>query len=67
MQLELHDDDVELLKEVLDFALDGLSTEIRHTDNRLYRQNLKGRRDRLRGLVEVLGTQPPAQRPANTG
>jgi hypothetical protein len=67
MQLELHNDDVELLREVLDSALDGLSTEIRHTDNRLYRQSLKGRRDRLRGLVEVLGGQPPAQRPANAG
>ena len=55
MQLELSDDDVELLREVLDTAVDRLTTEIGHTDNRVYRQNLKDRRDRLRGLIDVLG------------
>jgi len=55
MQLDLSDDDVELLREVLDAALDRLTSEIGHTDNRVYRQDLKDRRDRLRGLVGVLG------------
>lgn len=54
MQLDLSDDDVELLSEVLDTAVDRLTSEIGHTDNRVYRQNLKGRRDRLRGLIDVL-------------
>ena len=57
MQLDLSDDDVELLREVLDSALDRLTSEIGHTDNRVYRQNLKNRRDRLRSLVDVLGAQ----------
>ena len=55
MQLDLSDDDVELLREVLDAALDRLTSEIGHTDNRVYRQDLKDRRDRLRGLIGVLG------------
>jgi hypothetical protein len=45
MQLDLSDDDVELLREVLDSALDRLTSEIGRTDNRVYRQDLKGRRD----------------------
>jgi hypothetical protein len=57
MQLDLSDDDVELLREILDTAVDRLTTEIGHTDNRAYRQNLKDRRDRLRGLIGVLGGQ----------
>ena len=60
MQLDLSDDDVELLREVLDTALDRLTSEIGHTDNRVYRQNLKNRRDRLRGLIDVLGAQRQA-------
>jgi hypothetical protein len=60
MQLDLSDDDVELLREVLDSALDRLTSEIRHTVNHVYRQNLKGRRDRLRGLIAVLGGQQQA-------
>ena len=60
MQLELSDDDVELLREVLDTAVDRLTTEIGHTDNRVYRQNLKDRRDRLRGLIDVLGRKQRA-------
>ena len=55
MQLDLSEDDVELLREVVDSALDRLTSEIGHTDNRVYRQNLKDRRDRLRGLIDVLG------------
>lgn len=60
MQLDLSDDDVELLREVLDTALDRLTSEIGHTDNRVYRQNLKDRRVRLRGLIGVLGSQQQA-------
>jgi hypothetical protein len=53
----LTDDDVELLREVVDSALDRLSFEIAHTDNRAYRHNLKDRRDRPRGRVILLGNQ----------
>jgi len=60
MQLDLSDDDFELLREVLDSALDRLIAEMRHTENPVYRQNLKGRRDRLRGLITVLGGQQQA-------
>jgi hypothetical protein len=60
MQLDLSDDDVELLREVLDSTLDRLTSELRHTENPVYRQNLKSRRDRLRGLIGVLGGQRQA-------
>jgi hypothetical protein len=60
MQLDLSDDDAELLRDVLDSALDRLTTEIGHTDNRVYRQNLKDRRDRLRGLINIFGAQQQA-------
>jgi hypothetical protein len=60
MQLDLSDDDVELLREVLDSTLDRLTSEIGHTDSRVYRQNLKDRRERLRGLVAVLHSQQQA-------
>jgi hypothetical protein len=60
MQLDLSDDDVELLREVLDSTLDRLTSEIGHTDNRAYRQNLKLRRERLRGLVAGLSEQRQA-------
>ena len=55
MQLDLSDDDVELLREVLDTTIDRLTSELRHTENHGYRQNLKGRRDRLRRLIDVFG------------
>jgi hypothetical protein len=60
MQLDLSGDDVELLREILDVALDRLTSEIGHTDNRVYRQDLKDRRDRLRGLIGVLGSPQQA-------
>ena len=60
MQLDLSDDDVEMLREVLDSAAERMTSEIRHTDNRVFRQNLKDRRDRLRSLVAVLGGQQQA-------
>ena len=57
MQLDLSDDDVELLREVVDTALDRLTSEMRHTENPVYRHTLRDRRDRLRGLVKVLSGQ----------
>jgi hypothetical protein len=67
MQFNLPDNDVELLREVLDSALNRMTSEIAHTDNRLYRQDLKGRRERLRGLVDVLDSLPPAERHSQAG
>ena len=37
MQLDMSDDDVELLREVVDTALDRLASEIRHTENHVCR------------------------------
>jgi hypothetical protein len=49
MQLDLSDDDAEL-------------PEIVHTDNPGYRHMLKARRDRLRGMLNLLGGPLAAQR-----
>jgi len=57
MKIDLADDDVEILGEVLDTALADLTSEIAHTDNRAYRQALKDRRERLRGLAVLFGNQ----------
>jgi hypothetical protein len=62
MQLDLSDDDAELLREVLDSAVSNLSPEIVHTDNPGYRRMLKARRDRLRGMLNLLGGPSAAQR-----
>jgi hypothetical protein len=62
MQLDLSDDDAELLREVLDSVVSNLSPEIVHTDNPGYRHMLKARRDRLRGMLNLLGGPLAAQR-----
>src|SRR5437016_2839146 len=61
MQLDLSDDDAELLRDVLDSVVRDLSPEIADTDNPYYRRELKERRDRLRGVLDVLGGPLGAQ------
>lgn len=58
MNLDLREDDVEFLREILDSTARNLTSEIAHTDNRLYRQTLKTRRDQTRALRAKLA--PPA-------
>jgi hypothetical protein len=67
MHLDLADDDVELVREVMDSAVSHLTSEIAHTDSRAYRHNLKERRDRLRGVLDLLGSQTPPQRHDQAG
>lgn len=61
MQFDLSDDDAELLREVLDSVVSNLSPEIVRTDNPGYRRMLKARRDRLRGMLDLLGGPSVAQ------
>ena len=61
MQLDLSDGDAELLREVMDSVVRDLSPEIADTDNPAYRRELKERRDRLRGVLDVLGGPLGAQ------
>lgn len=64
MRLDLPDHDVELLADVLDIALSDLTSEIAHTDNRALRQELKDRRERLRGLIGLVADQTSAAAPS---
>ncbi|GAA5151327.1 hypothetical protein GCM10023321_18170 [Pseudonocardia eucalypti] len=61
MNLNLHDDEVEFLREILDSTARALTSEIAHTDNRLYRQTLKTRRDQTRTLRAKLETPPASE------
>jgi len=60
MRLELDDGDLQILREVLHSVVQDLSPEIADTDNPIYRRDLKGRRDRLRAVLERLGGPPEA-------
>jgi hypothetical protein len=55
MRLDVNDEDVQVLREVLTSVVSDLSPEIADTDNFEYRNALKGRRDRLRAILENLG------------
>jgi hypothetical protein len=55
MELRLDDEQAGLLREVLDVTLRDLSYEISDTDNPEYKRGLRGRRDSLRAVRELLG------------
>ena len=57
MNIELTDDEVVALHEVLTHRLVDLAVEIRHTDNRTFREGLVHRRESLRRIQALLGAQ----------
>jgi hypothetical protein len=57
MNIELTDDEVLALHEVLTHRLVDLAVEIRHTDNRNFREGLVHRRESLRRVQALLGAQ----------
>ena len=54
MQLPVNSEDVQVLRQVVEAKLAELTVEIRHTDTRAYREELKRRRDVLRRLDDAL-------------
>jgi len=60
MLLDLDDRDVQLLREMLHSVVQDLSPEIADTDHLVVRRELKNRRDRLRAVLERLGSSPNA-------
>lgn len=54
MQLPVNSEDVQVLRQVVEAKLAELTVEIRHTDTRTYREELKQRRDVLRRLDDAL-------------
>lgn len=66
MHLELTRQQRNLLWQLVDQEVRELGTEIRHTDSRTYKDDLKERRGELRGLLEVLAGEagPAAHAPS---
>jgi hypothetical protein len=64
MNIELTEDEVVALHEVLTHRLVDLAVEIRHTDNRSFREGLLKRRDLLRRVQTLLSLQAE-RRPAS--
>lgn len=60
MFAELRPQDRALLMELLSQELEELGTEIHHTDDRGYRDELKQRRQLVRDLMERLRPMQPA-------
>ena len=56
MDVILPDELVDELRETIGSALGDLSGEIADTDNPGYRLTLKARRDRLKAILELLGS-----------
>jgi hypothetical protein len=55
MHLDLDDDQLELLREILDGAYRDLRYEIADTDNSEYRDRLRLRESRLAELIDMTG------------
>ncbi|MFP5348026.1 MAG: hypothetical protein ACLGIA_13490 [Actinomycetes bacterium] len=58
MQLELTEEEAAVLQEVVTNHLREMSSEIRHTDNREFRDSLRERREVLRRLSARLEPVP---------
>ena len=54
MQLQLTEDEVAILRDLLEWRLGNLSMEISHTDNPAYRRGLREHRDALRRIRDAL-------------
>ena len=54
MHVDLTQEEVAALREVLSNSLKGLPSEIRHTDSRIFRHELRSRRDILQRIWDRL-------------
>lgn len=60
MRINLDDEQQEVLLDLINSRLSNLPAEIRHTDNREFRQGLRDERELLMSLAQQL-SQPAAQ------
>ncbi len=56
MKIELNDKECETLREVLESYLSDLTSEIAHTDDRDFRDNLKDKRTTIENIAQRLET-----------
>ena len=59
MQLDLNAAETELLQQLLDHEVRELSLEIADTNNSHFRDELRGRRDAIRALLDRVGGPLP--------
>lgn len=57
VRLELTEPEVDVLKEVLEYALSELRMEIADTDRKDFREQLKAQKEALTGILERLGAE----------
>lgn len=57
-RVDLNDPEWQLIRGLLERERADLHTEIRHTDNREYRENLHDRLETVDGLLKKLHEQP---------
>ncbi len=57
VRLEMNEEEMALVRRILDSYVFDLRTEIHHTDNREFRQTLKHEDEVLRGLLQRLEGQ----------
>ena len=60
MQLDVTDEQLRILDELVSDRIASLGVEIRHCDNRDYRQTLVQKRDHLRSLSSQLRDDSPS-------
>ncbi len=61
MQLDVTEEQLQTLEELVTDKISSLGTEIRHCDNRDYRQALVQQREQLRGLSAELRDVSPRE------
>lgn len=59
MNLELQQQQVDLLREVLDASWRDLRYEVANTDNSIYKRELREREDTMRSLLDMVGGPLP--------
>jgi len=66
MHLDLTDDEARALSDCINARLGVLSTEIRRTDKKAYREDVRAERDTLRRVAAALAAEMAARRPLGT-
>ena len=66
MHLDLTDDEARALSDCVNARLNVLSTEIRRTDKKAFREDVRAERDTLSRVAEALAAEMAARRPLGT-
>ena len=59
MELQLDEGQAELLRQILDQEYRNIRSEIANTDNSEFKTELQARRNRIRGILDLVGGHLP--------